>query len=173
MNLKITFNKRKCGVMMKKLYRKYFLGFELILSIVLTLITICVIRHYYSIPLLVESLDGIRNSLYGALASLAGALLGFVITGLSVLLMSNSAEGIEKLKRSKHYSTIFYIFFSTSKYLSILLLVSLISLVLDKDSSPVVTLFFLTFWAFLIVVFRLLRCLWVLEKMVDLHTRNS
>lgn len=164
---------RKWGVVMKKFYRKHFLGCELVLSIVLVLAGMYVIFNFIGISFIENGLDGIRTNLYGTLASIAGAFLGFVITGLSVLLMSNSTKNIEKLKRSRHYKTIFYIFFSASKYLGVLLLVSLISLIFDKDSNPSILLFFISVWALLIVAIRILRCIWVLEKMVELQTNKS
>lgn len=157
---------------MKKFYRKHFLGCELILSMILIFVSVYFIYNTVGISSLQDSLKGIRNPLYGTMASLAGAFLGFVITGLSVLLMANSTENIEKLKRSKHYKTIFNIFFSTSKYLGILLVVSLVSLVFDKDCDPFIYLFFATLWAFVIVALRILRCLWVLKKIVGLHIKS-
>lgn len=160
---------RKTWLIMRKIYRSHFLGFELILSfIVISFITYFIYR-FWGFCLLQSYLDGIRDVLYGTLATLSGALLGFVITGLSVLLTTYSTEQMKRLKKSKHYKTIFTIFFSTSKFSGILFIVSLLSLVFDKDSEPLLMLPFLTLWALIIVAFRVLRCLWVLEKIISLQ----
>lgn len=154
---------------MKRLYRSHFLGFELILSLLAISIISYLFYEYIGFDILSSKLQGIRDMLYGTLAALSGALLGFVITGLSVLLTTNSNERMEQLKRSKHYKTIFTIFFSASKYLGIMFVISLISLIFDKDDHPVYFLSMVSLWSLLIVAFRLLRCIWVLEKIVGLH----
>lgn len=144
---------------MKRIYRIYFLGIELILSFIAIATILIFINHFFSFEDFQGSLNTIRSGLYGTLAAISGAMLGFVITGLSILLTTNSTVQMEKLKKSKHYITVFKIFFSTSKYLGILLILSLISLVFDKDNSPIIILSFLTLWAVIIVTFRLLRCI--------------
>lgn len=154
---------------MLKLYRKHFLGCELFFSFILVVILTLIIRHYFTFELLHEYLNDVRAMFYGTLATLSGALLGFVITGLSVLLTTSTNKQMETLRRSKHYKTIFTIFFSTSKYLGLLLILSIIGLVFDKDANPVLGITLLTVWSLLIVAFRLLRCIWVLERIVRLH----
>lgn len=156
-------------IIMKRKYRTHFLTIELIISFILIGLVALVVYCTIGVDVFNSSLNEIRDVMYGTLAALSGAMLGFVITGLSVLLTTNSTKQIDKLKRSKHYKTIFLIFFSTSKYLGFLLLFSLISLVLDKDSNPLIIMPLITLWAMIIVTFRVLRCLWVLEKIIHLQ----
>ncbi len=158
---------------MKKFYRSHFLGLEFCFSLILIILVVFVSFRYVGIENLQTNLNGTRGTLYGTLAALAGAMLGFVITGLSVLLTTNSTEQIGMLKKSKHYKTIFKIFFSTSKYLGLLLIISLISLVFDKDDKPIMVLTTVTVWLSILVGLRLLRCIWVLEKIVSLHILNK
>lgn len=160
---------RKAWLIMRKIYRTHFLGIEFFFSIIIISIITFIFYHYIGFEIFQSTLTDIRVVLYGTLVALAGALLGFVITGLSVLLTAGTTPQIEKLKQSKHYKSIFTIFFSTSKYLGILFIASLLSLVFDKDSTPVIVLPLITLWALIIVIFRILRCLWVLEKIVGLH----
>ncbi|EIM05216.1 hypothetical protein A1A1_17335 [Planococcus antarcticus DSM 14505] len=160
---------RKKRAILKRIYRVHFLGIELILSFIAIAAILISINQFFSFEDFQGSLDTIRSGLYGTLAAISGAMLGFVITGLSILLTTNSTVQMEKLKKSKHYITVFKIFFSTSKYLGILLILSLVSLVFDKDVSPILILSFMTLWAVIIVTFRLLRCIWVLEKIVILQ----
>lgn len=154
---------------MRKIYRAHFLGIEFLISVMIISVLTYIFYKYFGFDVFQSKLNGIRGVLYGTLVALSGALLGFVITGLSVLLTSSTTPQVEKLKQSKHYKSIFKIFFNTSKYLGVLFIASLLSLVFDQDSSPTILLPLITLWALIIVIFRLLRCIWVLEKMVSLH----
>jgi hypothetical protein len=154
---------------MKGYYRKHFLGCELFISFVFLGIVMFISYFWLDNNYIVNNLNGIRDTFYGATASITGALLGFVITGLSVLLTMNTNNAIEHLKKSRHFPLIFKIFLSTSKYLALSLFVSLLSLLFDKDTSPVPLMTFITLWSIIIVVFRLTRCFWVLEKIINLQ----
>lgn len=164
-----TFRVRKVNLLMKRFYRAHFLGVELFISIILVTILTFITYKFIGFDDFQSTLNDVRDMLYGTLATLSGALLGFVITGLSVLLTTSTNKQIETLKRSKHYKTIFKIFFSTSKYLGVLLIFSLMGIVFDKDASPIIFITITTLWALIIVAFRLLRCVWVLERIVKLH----
>lgn len=160
---------RKLWCSMKKFYRVHFLGVELILTLILLALSVMLTAKYIGLDVVQNNLNGTRTSLYGTIAAVAGAMLGFVITGLSVLLTTNNNEQMERLRKSKHYKKIFVIFFSTSKYLGLLLITSLVSLVLDKDDSPIITLTLISISLSVIVGIRLLRCIWVLEKIVQIQ----
>lgn len=160
---------RKLWCLMKKFYRVHFLGVELLLTLILLSVFIYLTANHIGFDVVQNSLKGTRTTLYGTLAAVAGAMLGFVITGLSVLLTTNNNEQMERLRKSKHYKTIFVIFFSTSKYLGLLLITSLISLVMDKDDSPFIVLTLISISLSVIVGVRLLRCIWVLEKIVHIQ----
>lgn len=150
-------------------YKRHFLGWELIISLILTGVFFVVVKYSVGICDLELYLSGIRGSLYGTLTALGGALLGFVITGLSVLLITGDNERMKALRTSDYYSQIFDIFFSTSKYLGVLVLVSLAGLILDRGANPIFFMNVLVVWSVLIVIFRIIRCIWVLEKIVQLH----
>lgn len=160
---------RKMCFLIKKFFRLYFLKIELILSLLIISLITYLIYRYLGFDILQSKLNNLRSSIYGTLISLSGALLGFVITGLSILLTTSSNPSMERLRKSKHYKTIFRIFFSTSKYLGLLLGLSILSLVFDTDENPTVFLSLITLWALIISTFRILRCLWVLEKVASIH----
>lgn len=160
---------RRLWYLLKKYYKLHFLGIELVLTLIFLTIVVILTNKYIGFNVIELSLNGTRTTLYGTLAAVAGAMLGFVITGLSVLLTTNNDKQMEQLRKSKHYKTIFIIFFSTSKYLGLLLITSLISLVLDKDNSPIIALTIIALSLTIIVGIRLLRCIWVLEKIVEIQ----
>lgn len=160
---------KRLWLLLRKFYRTHFLGVELFITLSLIIIGVILTSKSIGFEVVENSLHGSRSTLYGSLASIAGAMLGFVITGLSILLTTNTNARMERLKKSKHYKTVFIIFFSTSKYLGLLLIASLISLIFDKDSKPMIPLTIISFSLSLIVGVRLLRCIWVLEKIVKIH----
>lgn len=157
----------------KNNYERHFLGWDLIISMILVIIVYFVCKELIGCEIIVESFKTIRAAMYGTIAAVAGALLGFVITGLSVLLTTGTNDNLNALKRSKHYKQIFDVFFSSSKYLGLLVLISMLSLIFDKDDSPSLVANFITMWGIIIVIFRVARCIWVLENIVKLNIRNS
>lgn len=157
---------------MKKIldiYDKRFLLVEFVLSIVLTVAFLWLINKYDLQDDVMNILNGSRSSLYGAIAGVAGSLLGFVITGLSILLVTGNSEGMRALRASMHYHQIFKVFLNTSKYLGLLVVLSLISLIIDRDNSPVLQMNLVVLWGVVIVTFRILRCLWVLENIIRIN----
>lgn len=157
---------------MIKFYRSHFLGVEFFLSLLIMAIIIFYFHCFSKNNPLITELKDIRGIFYGTIITISGALLGFVITSLSVLLTTGPSAQMERLKSSKHYKTIFTIFLSTSKFLGVSLLFSLISLVFDKEENPVLFLTYLTIWSMMIVTFRILRCFWVLEKIIYLQIKQ-
>ena len=153
---------------MIKNYEKYFLTYELFFSIVIIAI-LYYLTFYLKLNLIIMSLlDQNRSVLYGTIASISGALLGFVITGISILFAMKESPALLLLKTSSHYKTVFIVFLSACRYLAINTVVSLFGLLIDKDSSPHIWFFFIVLWVSLISVFRLMRCIWVLEQMIKL-----
>lgn len=157
---------------MKKIinaYDKYFLFMEFLLSIVLSLVILWVINKYSLQDEVMNVLKGSRSALYGAIAGVAGSLLGFVITGLSILLVTGNSESMNALRSSKYYNQIFKVFLNTSKYLGLLVVLSLVSLIIDRDTAPLFELNMVVMWGVIIVTFRVLRCLWVLENIIGIN----
>ncbi|MCP1309255.1 hypothetical protein [Paenibacillus tyrfis] len=160
---------------MKKIidvYDKYFLFMELLLSIVVSVIILWVINKYSLQGEVMNVLKGSRSALYGAIAGVAGSLLGFVITGLSILLVTGNSSGMNALRSSKYYQQIFKVFLNTSKYLGLLVVLSLVSLIIDRDTAPLFELNMIVLWGVIIVTFRILRCLWVLENIIGINKQK-
>ena|SRR5437763_5703101 len=150
----------------KQLWDTHFLGFGLILSILGgILFTIWVFR--FSGSVVVESiLHGNRSAVYGALASIYGSLLGFVITALSIIIGYSTNEKFEFLRKSKHYPTLWKVLISTIRALSAATIVMVISLVFDRDGSPQYLIFCVCVFTILLSLFRLWSCIWVLENVI-------
>lgn len=159
---------------LKNKIRKNFLFVELLLSLLITLILVLVSLVFGSKEDVLEWVLLKRSDFYPTIATIAGTLFGFVITGVSVILaFSNSkSKRIKMLKKSKHYETIFDIYFSTIRYLAFTTVIAIIGIMVIR-SWVVLISFFLLIWGVIISSFRLWRCLWVLEKIIKISSKNE
>lgn len=119
---------------------------------------------------LAEIVHGNRAPIYGTLASIFGSLLGFVITSLSVVLTFSTSERLSVLKQSKYYPQIWKVFTSAIRWLGASTVAWLIALFLDKESSPEPHCLLACIPVAVLAIFRLIRCGWVLERMVETLT---
>ena len=115
---------------------------------------------------------GNRSAFYGTLASIAGSLLGFVITAVSILLAFDSAPSLKLLRDSNHYATLWSTYKSGIRAMALATVVSVAALVLDRDDSPSRVSLYLVVASTFFAIARLTRCLWILEKVIDIVTRR-
>jgi hypothetical protein len=120
-----------------------------------------------------ETLQGNRSAVYGALASIFGALLGFAITAVSVVLGFSSTERLSVIRESQHYSTLWKVFTAAIRTLGLATVATLVALVLDRDASPMRIVLHLSVFASILAIFRLARCVWVLENVIALVSAPS
>lgn len=155
-------------------FRKiHFLGFELFLSILLS-IFFAIWVVWFSGSVIVDTiLHGNRSAVYGALATIFGSLLGFVITALSIIIGYSANEKLEFLRKSKHYPTLWKVLLSTIRALSIATVVMIIGLVIDRDSSPNNLILCFCVFTTLLSLFRLRRCIWVLENVIQIIIKDN
>jgi len=154
-----------------KAYKRHFLLAELIISIIFTIGIMVLVHFLWSHELLKSWIITNRNTIYPLIATIGGTLLGFVITGVSIILAFSESEKLRLLKRSKQYKTIFTIYFSTIKYLAITTIIAIIGLVVNDDFSVVI--FYLLLWSVTISALRIWRCLWVLQSIVEIIHKNN
>lgn len=114
-----------------------------------------------------------RSAIYGAVASVAGSLLGFLITSVSVVLGFSSSERLEILRQSRHYDTLSKTFIAGIRALGFATLAALTALVADKERSPHPLFLGLACYAAMLALARLLRCIWIFEIIVRIMTAPS
>ncbi len=105
-----------------------------------------------------------RGAVYGTLASVFGALLGFVITTLSIV--TGFASRLVPMRESKYYDQLWRVFTSATWSLGIATVVSVAALLFDRDTHPFRWLVYVVMWTALMGLDRVFRCVWVLEKVV-------
>jgi len=160
----------------KKLATKYtanFLSFELILAVIAVIILITIIAITGNKDHLIQFLNGNRQGLYTVLASIAGALFGFVITAVSIIMVFMQNERLKLVRESRHHETVYRVFFSTIRYLAFATIWSIIALLIDTDSTPKTWVFYIELFALIVVAMRMARCIWVMEKVINLAVKKS
>lgn len=153
-------------------YGRHFLWYELGVSIIGIAITYLVVGRVVSQNSLHEFLGSSRQILYSSIAVIAGALLGFVIAGVTVLLVLPENRLLNAIKKTTAYSQVHAIFFSTLKMLAITTVVSLAALFVDTMEHPHVIMFYVVLWGLVISTLRIGRCVWVLENLIAITERG-
>lgn len=115
-----------------------------------------------------ELLRGSRSEVYSVLASICGSLFGFVIAATSIILGLSGRGQLAVVRESPSYQDLWKVLFSAIKFLGITTIVTVVALVLDDKASPNFWVTHATIILLLIVLFRLWRCIWVLEKTIKL-----
>jgi hypothetical protein len=111
-------------------------------------------------------LDGNRAAVYGALASVSAALLGFSITTIAIVLGLTGQPRIEAIKNQQAYIRLWHVFVRSIWTLGISTLVALIALVVDRDNnvSHVILVVGLTTWSFALV--SVSQSIWYLQRLI-------
>jgi hypothetical protein len=116
------------------------------------------------------TLAGNRGAVYGALTSLFGALLGFTIAAMAIVLGYASENRLRLVRESRHYPTLWHVFSAATRALALATCAALLGLVLDRDHAPAPLILDLCVGATALAVLRLARCLWVFERIIGLIT---
>lgn len=113
-------------------------------------------------------LHGNRGPVYGAIATIWGSLLGFVITAISVVLGLVNHERLTIIRESKHYAQLWRVFTAASKALAFATLGALTALIIDRDTEVNYYCLTICVWLSVLCIFRLARCMWVLERIIEI-----
>jgi len=161
----------KLTVLIEK-YQENILVNDFFLTIISSWIVIMLAFNNSEIFLYLSSwLEAHATTFFSMIASLAGALFGFIITSISIISAFFNKENsrLKFIKGKKQHEDIFSIYFSSVHYLGYLALLSIIAVFLEDTLQ----LFFLS----LILIFtaialsRLYRCLWILRKVISIDLK--
>jgi hypothetical protein len=151
-------------------WRKNFLDVEFAIAAFVTAMLFLWCERWGGHEVLLNLVDKNRAAIYGALASLFGSLLGFAITAMSIVLGFSTSERLNILKSSSHYKDLWAVFPSAIRFLGITTLAALLGLVFDREAVHRPYIFVGCIGLSVLCVLRIGRCLWVLERMVELLT---
>jgi hypothetical protein len=158
---------------LKRYWGIHFLGMELMLSILGGVVFGIWVKWFGGALTVDHLLTGNKSAVYGTLASISGALLGFAITVLAVIIGYSTNEKFQFLRKTNHYSTLWKVLLSTIKALSAATTVMILGLVLDRESSPHHLILSFSVLFTLLSLSRLARCIWVLENVVNIITLTN
>jgi hypothetical protein len=158
--------------LLPKCWQRNFLVFEAIAALLIAVAFTIWFYQFGGAICINAILKGNRAPVYGAMASVFGSLLGFVITATSIVLGFSVSEKLSVLRESAEYPKLWKTFSSTIWILGATTLVSLLCLLVDKDKAPVQFLVPLVFALALLSVFRVARTIWALEHIVLLVTKK-
>ncbi len=111
-----------------------------------------------------------RTAVYETLATIAGSLLGFVITVLSIIIGYSTNVKFDFLKQTDHYKTLWAVLMKTIWALSLATGYMIIGLVFDHDNSTHDIILCISFFPIALAFFRLKTCMWVLEQVIQIVT---
>lgn len=114
-----------------------------------------------------------RATLYGTVAQIAGSLLGFIITALSLMIAFIDEQRFRLLHQAGRYMQTMRLFFDAIAVLALLTVVALLGLLVDGDPATsradVPAVFFLLIALSAAGTY---RCVWALYQIVNLITRH-
>ena len=116
-------------------------------------------------------LRGNRAPIYGSLASVFGALLGFVLTAVSIILGFSALPQLAIVRESKHYPTLYKAFLLTTWVLGAACLAAIFALIGDRDERPWRWGFYAAAATGLAASACVVRSVWLLEQIVLIAAR--
>ncbi len=126
---------------------------------------------FVNVPLC-ENVNNIVNNLSNSLSSIAATILGFIITGLSIIISLGDTGRIMYMKKMGVYNKILPIYIMTIIYLAFLTLYSLsIDIFINADNFGIIVSLFVL--VFLLSIQGLVRCVWILYNMFILANENK
>ncbi len=154
----------------------HFLVAELALAVAVT-IGVAVWGQPFGGTARIDSvLSGTRSTLYGVLATLWGALIGFIIATVTIVLGFLQTPRLRVVRESVHYRDLWRTFNSAIRVLGLATAAAVAALITDKDAPaghPDHVVFYVCFFASLLAALRLARCIWVLHHVVSIATGPS
>lgn len=150
---------------------RHFLVLEFGLAVLLTTVFAVWLCAFDGVTPMSALLQGNRAALFGAIASILGSLLGFVITATSIVLGFSTSDRLAVVRESAQYPTLWKTFSATIRALAFATIVALGCLLFDRDAAPTAWLAIPLVFVVLLSLLRITRTIWVLEQIVGLVTR--
>ncbi len=156
-----------------KWWKAYFLQVEFCIALLITIIFTVWAELFGGHAVIERLLTDNRSDIYSTLAAIFGSLLGFTITAVSIVLGYSTSDRLAVVRESTHYPLMWRVFTSAIKALALATISALIGLIVDRDSAPFYPVFYFNILASTLASFRLTRCVWVLENVIQIVTKPS
>ncbi len=156
----------------RKYWEANFLVAEFVLAVALALLFYLWSEYINKNMFLLQFFTGNRESIYAALVALFGSLLGFSITAVSIVLGYANSEKLEIVRMSSHYMDLWNAFKSAIAVLAFATMTTLVGLIFDRDSAPMDAILYVNVFASILSFFRIARCIWVLNYIIAIVTKQ-
>ena len=154
-------------------WRKNFLFWEL-MAAVLASVAFSVWQLIFLDRSSLESiLSENRGPIYGTLASISGALVGFVIAAFAVVLSFSSHPRLVLLQESPHYMTLWRVFTNAIWALVLATILTIVALIIDREDDPVEFIAYAVLGSFMLAALRMVRVVWILQVVVSVVTNAA
>lgn len=149
-------------------HRKHLLLGDFLIVLVLCFVAYGSLYYFGYLDSLLARLDTSRSQYYSAISSIAGALLGFIITAISIIATISDIPKFKLLTGSPVYRELFNIFFDATYWLAGATIYALVALAFDSDKVPVKLITLLGLFIFTVSTARVWRCVNMLKKVAIL-----
>jgi len=105
--------------------------------------------------------------------TVTGMLIGFALTGLTILLTLSDTGKLGVLVKNKHFSDIFKTYRKAIKAMSGIMVVAIGSLLLGPNSKVDLWFFYGGLFSTLLALFRLYRCIWFMKLLIKIVIKNA
>ena len=157
-------------------WRANFLSVEFVVAVLVTVLAAWWLSVWDKNGFLDKELLGVRSSFYAVLATIWGALLGFVIATVTIVLGFSENPRMEIVRSSQHYDDLWKTFMSAMRVLGFATAACVAGLIADKDApagEPKHVVFYVAFFATILAALRLARCMWILHNVVRIVTKKQ
>jgi len=151
-------------------YELHFLRNELIVSVVIWL-AIIVANQYLLNGVISNNIPQYHNDAYPLIATIGGTLLGYILTGLSIIILLPVSNKIDELKKGGHYKTISRTYISAIIWLSLLTLFTILGVVVNGSLSTY--LFYIILLLVIVSIWRMARSVWILYRIAMLFSSDT
>lgn len=147
----------------KEVLEKYFLFFDLLFASILFFLSRFLVCKFlnYKIETFLTNYDDVCSVLFTS----GLTLLGFLITGISIITGFLMNEKLSKIRKTQHPKTIVQIYKSAIFWTFLLILSAFIGMFQTEVQD--ILLLAICFSIFITIV-RIFRCIWILSKLVEI-----
>lgn len=148
-------------------YKRHFLPIEASIAVVITFTLYWIFSAKLTSDEINSLLINVQTNIYPVTSIGAITLLGFIITGISILITFTEIPALRPLKTSVQYSNLFKIYFSAIRHLGALTFLSIFGMLVNQNIISQI-IFYLVILFVLTSTLRIWRCLWVLEQFIKI-----
>lgn len=150
-------------------YGENYLRYELIISLVTVSILFLVVQTNDKYSSSYDAWTGeVRSTLYPLIATIAGTLLGFIITAVSVIVSFFQVKDtrLSRLEGRAVLDDIYGAYISAIYVLALTTVLSIFGMFVNEQILHWIS--FIILWSALIASLRIWRCLWTLKNLIQI-----